>query len=237
MSRHRLCVVLAQAQGRNPANRALEECIVAALILEGGLDVSVVPHLNDLDAAHTGRLFLESVTGDMAILSWLDPRSCYRLLDRYGIKGRYVAGQLPPAAAEDTEEEVSEPESPKVTGSTDVPDRAVYCLDLHSFNNHELYVAEVRRIALECRQRRLSAPPGQAIMVQLGVSSSAGEPVADESHTPESSGTNDAIQEGEQMLSLKSQDGVVIPKRRVQEVQEPKDDLDRLLDSLDSLDI
>ena len=63
MSRHRLTVVLSQAQGKHPAKRALEESIVAALILEPGLDVSVVPYLYDLDANHTGRLFLESVGG------------------------------------------------------------------------------------------------------------------------------------------------------------------------------
>ena len=61
MSRHRVTVVLSQAQGKHPAKRALEESIVAALILEPGLDVSVVPYLYDLGADHTGRLFLESV--------------------------------------------------------------------------------------------------------------------------------------------------------------------------------
>src|SRR5207249_2881835 len=75
MSRHRLTVVLSQAPGKHPAKRALEESIAAALIMEGsGLDVSIVPHLYDLDAQHTGRLFLSSVTGDMVVLSWLYPR-------------------------------------------------------------------------------------------------------------------------------------------------------------------
>ena len=71
MSASRLTVVLSQAQGKHPAKRALEEAIVAALILEPGLDVSVVPYLYDLDAEHTGRLYLESVKGDMVVLSWL----------------------------------------------------------------------------------------------------------------------------------------------------------------------
>jgi len=61
MSRLRLTVVLSQAQGKHPAKRALEEALTAALILESGLDVSVVPYLYDLDKEHTGRLFLESV--------------------------------------------------------------------------------------------------------------------------------------------------------------------------------
>src|SRR6266436_8014935 len=75
MSRHRLTVVLSQAQGKNPAKRALEESIAAALIMEPGLDVSIVPYLYDLDAEHTGRLFLESVKGDMVLLAWMFPRA------------------------------------------------------------------------------------------------------------------------------------------------------------------
>ena len=42
MSR-RLTVVLSQAQGKDPRKRALEESVAAALIMEPGLDVSIVP--------------------------------------------------------------------------------------------------------------------------------------------------------------------------------------------------
>src|SRR4030081_1471288 len=105
MSRQRLTVVLSQAQGKNPAKRALEESIVAALIMEGGLDVSVVPYLYDLDAEHTGRLFLESVQGDMVVLAWMYPRAAFWLLDRDGIKGHFGESQLKPPAVDDDEEE------------------------------------------------------------------------------------------------------------------------------------
>src|ERR1700739_1359489 len=89
MSRQKLTVVLSQAQGKNPARRALEESIAAALIMEPDLDVSIVPYLYDLDPDHTGRLFLESIQGDMVVLAWMYPRAAYWLLDRDGIKGRY----------------------------------------------------------------------------------------------------------------------------------------------------
>src|SRR5207245_8859727 len=106
MSHHRLTVVLSQAQGKNPARRALEESIAAALIMEPGLDVSVVPNLYDLDPEHTGRLFLESIQGDMVLLSWLFPRAAFWILDRDGIKGHLGETQLkPPGAEEDHEEE------------------------------------------------------------------------------------------------------------------------------------
>src|SRR5579864_8349555 len=121
MSRHRLTVVLSQAQGKNPAKRALEESIAAALIMEPGLDVSVIPYLYDLDPEHTGRLFLESVSGDMVVLSWLYPRAAFWLLDRDGIKGHWGETQLKPPAADDAEDEedgAEEPEPAKGIGST-----------------------------------------------------------------------------------------------------------------------
>jgi Pyruvate/2-oxoacid:ferredoxin oxidoreductase delta subunit len=155
MSRPRLTVVLSQAQGKHPAKRALEEAIVAALLMEPGVDVSVVPYLYDLDAQHTGRLFLESVQGDMVMLSWLYPRAAFWVLDRDGIKGHYGESLLkPPSADDDEDEEAGEPEPPKGIGALDVPDRYIYCLDLRDFNNHEPYIQEIRRIGDECRQRR-----------------------------------------------------------------------------------
>ncbi len=174
MSRQRLTVVLSQAQGKNPAKRALEEALTAALILEPGFDMSVVPYLYDLDAEHTGRLFLESVQGDMVVLSWLYPRAAFWLLDRDGIKGHYGENQLKPPSADDDfeDEENGEPEPPKGIGSVDVPDRYIYCLDLRDFNSHEPYVQEIRRIAEECRQRRDAKLKewiqGNPTMVQLG---------------------------------------------------------------------
>src|SRR5262245_3985753 len=154
MSTPRLTVVLSQAQGKHPAKRALEETLVAALILEPGLDMSVVPYLYDLDPQHTGRLYLESVKGDMVLLSWLYPRAAFWVLDRDGIKGPFGESQLKPPAADVDEEEEEQPEPPKGVGALDVPDRHIYCLDLRDFNSHEPYVEEIRRIARECRERR-----------------------------------------------------------------------------------
>jgi NAD-dependent dihydropyrimidine dehydrogenase PreA subunit len=173
MSRNRLTVVLSQAQGKNPAKRALEEAIAAALIMEPGLDVSVVPYLYDLDSQHTGRLFLESVSGDMVVLAWMFPRAAFWTLDRDGIKGYYGESQLkPPTSDDEDEDENSEPPPAKGIGAVDVPDRHIYCLDLRDFSSHTPYIEEVRRIAAECRERnearqreRNGAHPA---LVQLG---------------------------------------------------------------------
>src|SRR3954452_691653 len=145
MSRSRLTVVLSQAPGKHPAKRSLEESIAAALIMEPGLDVSIVPNLYDLGPDHTGRLYLEGVAGDLAVLTWHFPRAAYWLLDRIGVKGHEGQTQLKPPAddEEDAEPEAAEP--PKGVGSAgNVPDRHIYCLDLRDFNTPDPYLAEVR---------------------------------------------------------------------------------------------
>ncbi|MBL8865754.1 MAG: ferredoxin family protein, partial [Planctomycetia bacterium] len=85
MSR-KLTVVISQAPGKNPAKRSLEESLAAALLVEPGIDLSIVPNLYDLGPDHTGRLYLGGVSGDMVVVSWLYPRAAFWLLDRYGIK-------------------------------------------------------------------------------------------------------------------------------------------------------
>src|SRR2546430_13477820 len=105
MSRQRVTVVLSQAQGKHPAKRALEESVAAALTPELGLDVSIVPYLYDLDADHAGRMFLESVQGDMVVLAWMFPRAAFWLLDRDGIKGHYGENRIAKTADDEDEDE------------------------------------------------------------------------------------------------------------------------------------
>jgi NAD-dependent dihydropyrimidine dehydrogenase PreA subunit len=184
MSRTRVTVVLSQAPGKHPAKRALEESIVAALLLEPELEVSVVPNLYDLGPDHTGRLFIESVTGDMVVLSWLYPRAAFWLLDRDGIKGHFgETGLKPPdddedADGADADTPVDRPEAIGPSGT--IPDRFIYTLDLRDSNKYDAYTAEIRRIAAECRARREAQARERAAstapVVQLGLLSAQPEP-------------------------------------------------------------
>src|SRR5262249_32149272 len=176
MTRHRLTVVLSQAQGKNPAKRALEESIAAALLMEPGLEVSIVPYLYDLGPDHTGRLFLESVSGDMAVLAWMYPRAAFWLLDRCGIKGHQGESKIaPPADEEEDEGEApAEPEPSKGIGATNVPERPIWCLDLRDHADHAVYVDEVKRIAAECRQQHeAKQAKGNGALLQLGLPGAA----------------------------------------------------------------
>src|SRR5213078_3433340 len=177
MARSRLTVVLSQAPGKHPAKRSLEESLVAALIIEPDLEVSVVPNLYDLGPDHTGRLFLDATKGDMVVLSWLYPRAAFWLLDRDGIQGHFGETRLKPPAEDEEDESNDEEEEEKKAngiGAVNPPDRFIYTLDLRDFNTHGPYVEEVRRIATECRERHAAkeaARPKPPVLVELGLPS------------------------------------------------------------------
>jgi NAD-dependent dihydropyrimidine dehydrogenase PreA subunit len=184
MSRSRLTVVLSQAPGKHPAKRSLEESIAAALIMEPGLDVSIVPNLYDLGPDHTGRLYLNGVTGNLAVLTWHFPRAAYWLLDRIGVRGHEGLSLLKPPT--DDEDEVETLAEPKGIGAAEaIPDRQIYCLDLRDFNVVDPYLTEIRRIAAECRDRaearQASRANGAAPLLQLGTPPL---PVESNSHGP-----------------------------------------------------
>lgn len=189
MSRQKLTVVLSQAQGKNPTKRALEESVAAALIMEPSVEVSIVPYLYDLDANHTGRMFLEGTTGDMVVLAWMFPRAAFWVLDRDGIKGKYGENAITPKSDdEDEETEGVEKEEPKGIGAVAVPDRWIYCLDLRDHSDYQVYVDEVKRIAEECRQRRLTNTAktnGTASLVQLGLALKTPESKPTAAFTPD----------------------------------------------------
>ncbi len=171
MSR-KLTVVISQAPGKNPAKRSLEESLAAALLVEPGIDLSIVPNLYDLGPDHTGRLYLGGVSGDMVVVSWLYPRAAFWLLDRDGIKGHFGETLIKPAGDDDEDDTPQEePDRPDAIGAAGaIPNRHIYTLDLRDSNKYETYLTEIRRIAAECRERRekqvAEKPPA---IIQLGV--------------------------------------------------------------------
>ena len=150
MSSGKITVVISQAPGKNPAKRALEENLAASLLMESGIELSIVPHLYDLGPDHTGRLFLESIQGDMVVLAWLFPRAAYWLLDRDGIGGTEGQSPLHPLVPKD-EDEDEEPtvKAPGIGSAIGGPNRTIWCLDLRDHAGHQVYLEEIRRISAE----------------------------------------------------------------------------------------
>ncbi|MCA9248690.1 MAG: ferredoxin family protein, partial [Planctomycetales bacterium] len=151
----RITVVISQSQSKNPAKRNLEEEIVAGLLGERGVDVTVIPHLYDLAPEGSGMLCLQGITGDMIVGSWLFPRAARWILDRNQVHGREGVSLLKsPGESEEDEEELAAAQAAdddklRVIDQRPAPNRAIYCLDLRTHAKAEPYLEEIRRIARE----------------------------------------------------------------------------------------
>lgn len=150
MDTNRITIVLSQTRSKNPAKRHLEEEVATALLLEPGIDFAVVPHVYDLAPDDTGLLYLSSVKGHLILLSWLYPRAAHWLLDRNGIKGREGTTLLKSMNEDDDEDAMEESaEEPRGIGSSEIPNRQIFCLDLRAYDDPQVYIDEARRIAKE----------------------------------------------------------------------------------------
>jgi hypothetical protein len=152
----RLSVVLSQGQSPNPEKRGLEEDLVAALIMESGVDVTVIPHLYDLTPDGTGMLALQNIGGDLLVLSWLYPRGARWVLDRNGIRGQEGITLLKGLGEGEEDDELDEEledaaddEKERVIDTRPLPSRKIYCLDLRTHRDAKIYIEEIRRIVRE----------------------------------------------------------------------------------------
>ncbi len=185
----RITVVVSQGQSANPAKRALEEELVAGLLFEPGVEVTVVPHLYDLQPDGTAMLCLQGITGDMIVLSWLFPRGAHWILDRNSIRGQFGATLL--SSAEDDDEDFDEEEGPvgEADGDSgangappaDLPARKIYCLDLRHSDDASVYFEEIRRIAQEVQTQTVE------LTGLSPVSPTNGKPAAENGHAAEAS--------------------------------------------------
>lgn len=84
----RMIVVLSQSPSATPARRAIEEELATVLIMESGIDVNVIAHVDHLEPGSTGALCLEGIVGDMVFVSWLQPAAAAAALAKIGVTGR-----------------------------------------------------------------------------------------------------------------------------------------------------
>lgn len=147
----KLTVVVSQGQSANPAKRKLEEDIVAGLLFERGVEVTVVPHLYDLTPDGTGMLCLQGISGDMVVVSWLFGRAAFWTLDRNGIRGGEGKVELINEAEEEDEDEEEDADGEaevkaRVVQSRETPKRTIWCLDLKARDSAAPFIEEVLRI-------------------------------------------------------------------------------------------
>jgi len=150
----RIAVVISQSQSKNPARRKLEEDIVTGLIMEPGVDVTIVPNLYDLAADGTGMLALKGISGNMIVCGWMFERAGHWVLDRNGIHGHVGPVMLRDDSEDDDDDldesdESEEDVKTRVIDEREIPNRKIYCLDLRISNKAKVYIEEIKRIQQE----------------------------------------------------------------------------------------
>ncbi|MDG2184378.1 MAG: ferredoxin family protein [Mariniblastus sp.] len=146
----RISVVVSQSPSKNPAKRKLEEDIVLGLLLEPGIDVTVVPNLYDIKPDSTGMLALQGMAGNMVVVAWLYERATHWILDRNGINGQVGKVFLTSEPDEaDDEQPVDKDDKLRVIETREIPDRKIYALDLRSANPPQAFIDEIKRIHTE----------------------------------------------------------------------------------------
>jgi len=148
----RISVVISQGQSQNPAKQALEEDLVAGLLMEPGIDVTVIPHLYDLKPDGTGMLALHGIKGPLIVISWLFERAAHWILDRNDIGGREGLSLIRHEDEDEQDDESGESKEAikdRVIDHRDLPDRKIYCIDLRVHKTAQPYIDEVKRIAVE----------------------------------------------------------------------------------------
>ena len=167
----KLTVVVAQGRGKASSRLELQRDLVRALQDWPSLEVLAVPHLYDLAPDGPGMRYLQSLSGDVILLSWLYPRAAFWVLDANGIKGR-----MGPTPSFPDEELETAPDTP-AQQAAGVPDRTIWCLDLRNHDRLEPMLEEIEQIATEAT--------GQPV-VSLGgePSGAAGEAVRLQEDTP-----------------------------------------------------
>ncbi len=144
----RISVVISQSPSKNPAKRKLEEDIVLGLMLEPGIDVTVVPNLYDIKPDSTGMLALRGLAGNLVVVSWHYERATHWILDRHGIHG-HVGETLIQSDPDDDEDSPAAEEKQRVIESREIPDRRIYAIDLRATNKPQDYIDEIKRIHSE----------------------------------------------------------------------------------------
>lgn len=150
----RISVVVSQSPSKNPAKRKLEEDIVAGLLFENGIDVTIVPNLYDIKPDSTGMLALQQIHGNVVVISWLFERAAHWILDRNKINGHVgeVLLKNDDEDDDDLDEDQDGEESDdkdRVIDSRQITNRKIYCLDLKTTNQAQEYIDEVKRIHAE----------------------------------------------------------------------------------------
>ena len=132
----RLPVVLCASRSSSPSQQQMEQQLVARLTVESGIQLNLIPDLNELSDDDSGRLCLEGIPGDMALLGWLPVDRIFAALAQLGISGRRGtdAGGL------------AQPTDPNALRLDAASTRTIYGFDLAQAEGAERVIVRLRQI-------------------------------------------------------------------------------------------
>jgi hypothetical protein len=94
----RIPVVFSQAAGLTPQQRDHEETLIAEMLMEDRIEVSLIGAMEQLHEEDTDRLCLMGFQGDFILLSSLDSAAAFRELERLEVEGSQGKTMFEPAA-------------------------------------------------------------------------------------------------------------------------------------------
>jgi NAD-dependent dihydropyrimidine dehydrogenase PreA subunit len=196
MAAKKITVVISQAQGKNPVKQQLEEDVAVALMMNPNIEISLVPHLYDMQHDHTGLIFLRSLPGDVVFLAWNYPRATRWILDRQNIKGKEGTSLLIDEDSEKESEDDNQSYSDAI-GAVEVPNRNIYCINFKVSSNATDYIEEIERIYQECATQVVDLVPPKISTSQISTP-----------QTPASNGEHQAYQNPLQIIEARKSSNI-----------------------------
>lgn len=118
-------VILSEPRPGDAEQQKLVDFVANALMTRKSIDLTIIPHLYDLESTGPTLEFLREIEGPMIVISWLYPRAAFWTLRTAGIAGRL--GKVP---EDDGQGE-----------------RAVWCLGMHARVDAQSILDDVDRIS------------------------------------------------------------------------------------------
>lgn len=94
----RIPVVFSQAAGLTPQQRDHEESLIAEMLMEDRIEVSLIGAMEQLEEEDTDRLCLMGFQGDFILLSSLDSTRVFQELERLEVEGSQGKTMFEPSA-------------------------------------------------------------------------------------------------------------------------------------------
>jgi hypothetical protein len=211
----RIAVVVSQAYAASGAALQMEEDLISRLMFEPGIDASVIPALEHVSEGSTGLLCLEGIKGSFILLTWMDKSDARSFLQARNIQGRFGQTRLNSDPLE-------------VSAAVLATGRTIYLLQLDTAHPIDTYLDEIARIRDESALRviNIDSLSTNSAPTEIVPAASEGQLERKLTHEDVARSTDALVDRSEPPMSDDE------PK-----TPDSDDDLDRLLDELDGLDL